>query len=118
MSKGVYAAAAVSVASLEPQEVDRDEQAAASAAVAQNEHVGAAAVTAPKRRRLRKQAPQVDPHAAVRDWSAVMRHIVAADAKDGTVNDVPVDPDGLLIPGDEPEEIKDQWEFDPFADDD
>ncbi len=56
------------------------------------------------------------PHAAVRDWSAVMRQIVAADARD--VNDVPVAPDGLLIRGDEPEKIKDQWEFDPFDDDD
>ena len=47
-----------------------------------------------------------------------MRQIVAADAKDGAVIDIPVAPDGLLIRGDEPEKTKQQWEFEPFDDDD
>jgi hypothetical protein len=123
-----YKNARAQSASSRPASITDAEMAAAAASVALSdaeervdsvleERAAAAAVASHKKRRRRIQAgPAVpDPHAAVRDWSAVMRqNVAAANAAD----DAPMAPNGLLIQGDEREKIKDQWEFYPFDDDD
>ncbi len=111
-----------------PASITDAEMAAAAASVAlsdaeervdsvREERAAAAAVASHKKRKRRIQAGPVvpDPHAAVRDWSAVMRQNVAAV---NAADDAPMAPNGLLIQGDEREKIKDQWEFYPFDDDD
>jgi hypothetical protein len=94
-------------ASVNASEDSNEERAAAVAVAAHNKKR--------KKRRERAQHEMPDPHAAVRDWSAVMHRNVAHAMVD---DDAPVAPNGLLILGDEGEKIKDQWEFDPFDDDD
>ena len=84
---------------------------------------GAAAQPAPLRRKINKPKQQparvVDDAAAqrMRDWSAAMRNnAAAAEERDNSA--APVAVNGVLIAGDEKENIKDEWEFDPFDDDD